>query len=103
MRLSKFLSYICRHGAEKKGLQLHSGETQHLPALPHPLHPNCDAGGFVSVPATLRLCQGFNEDDVRRVVANCPKQRFALREDAETGELQIRANQGHTMKVRNRC
>ena len=27
VRLSKFLSYICRHGAEERGLTVHSGET----------------------------------------------------------------------------
>lgn len=26
VKLSKFLSYVCRHGAEKEGLQLHDGE-----------------------------------------------------------------------------
>lgn len=25
VRLSKFLSYVCRHGAEKEGIQLHEG------------------------------------------------------------------------------
>ena len=55
------------------------------------------------MPAILSLkgaASGRTEEDVRRVVANCPKQRFALRDDPETGELQIRANQGHSMKVR---
>jgi len=26
VKLSKFLSYICRHGSEKVGLQVHDGE-----------------------------------------------------------------------------
>ena len=41
----------------------------------------------------------YSEDDVRRVVANCSKNRFALRDDPNTGMLQIRANQGHTIQV----
>ena len=47
--------------------------------------------------------RGFVEEDVRRVVANCPKQRFLLREDPTqcAGQLMIRANQGHSMEVRS--
>ena len=58
--------------------------------------------GFVSVSAilSLRRREGYSSADVQRVVAECPKQRFALREDPATGELQIRANQGHSVKVR---
>ena len=41
----------------------------------------------------------YSEEDVRRVVSNCSKSRFALQEDPQTGMLQIRANQGHTMQV----
>ena len=41
----------------------------------------------------------YSEDDVRRVVASCSKNRFALQEDPSTGMLQIRANQGHTIQV----
>ena len=26
VKLSKFLSYVCRHGAEKEGIQVHAGE-----------------------------------------------------------------------------
>ena len=55
----------------------------------------------MTVPDILSLQQGrqYSEEDVRRVVGNCPKQRFALREHAQTGQLQIRANQGHSMQV----
>ena len=45
----------------------------------------------------------YSEEDVRRVVANCPKERFKLREDPENGELQIRANQGHSIQVTGTC
>ncbi len=47
----------------------------------------------------------FTVEDVRRVVANCPKQRFALKEgegegDSASGkQLLIRANQGHTLQA----
>ena len=60
-----------------------------------------NAGGFVSVSDILSTRQGSNysEEDVRRVVSNCSKSRFALQEDPQTGILQIRANQGHTMQV----
>lgn len=59
------------------------------------------AGGFLEVSSVLaiRSKEGFTLEDVQRVVDNCPKQRFALREDTSTGELQIRANQGHSMEV----
>ena len=56
----------------------------------------------MSVSSALRLSKDsarFTAEDVKRIVANCPKQRFALRDDPATGELQIRANQGHSMEV----
>lgn len=55
----------------------------------------------MSVSDILSTRQGskYSEDDVKRVVANCPKSRFALQEDPKTGLLQIRANQGHTIQV----
>ena len=34
-----------------------------------------------------------------RVVDTCPLQRFTLRRDPQSGQLQIRANFGHSMKV----
>ena len=54
------------------------------------------------MPELLALPKGrsFVEEDVRRVVANCPKQRFLLKE-MEGGPLMIRANQGHSMEVCN--
>ena len=47
----------------------------------------------------LSLPEGrdYSQEDVRRVVANSDKQRFALKEEA--GQLWIRANQGHSMEV----
>ena len=47
--------------------------------------------------------RGFTEGDVRRVVAENEKKRFALKEEGEGegegGRLLIRANQGHSMEV----
>lgn len=81
IQLSKALSYILRHGAAKEGLQM----TQ----------------GFIFVDDLLRLrqFQRYSEDDVKKVVAENDKKRFALRNDPATDRLQIRANQGHTMEV----
>lgn len=42
--------------------------------------------------------RGYSEADVRRVVSDNDKQRFALKE-SEGGSLWIRANQGHSMEV----
>ena len=47
----------------------------------------------------LRQFQRYSEDDVKKVVAENDKKRFALKNDPETDRLQIRANQGHTMEV----
>ena len=81
MKLSKFLSYICRHGAEKEGIPIRDG-------------------GFLNVHEVLsKSREQYSKEDVERVVAQCSKQRFALRNDPITGSLQIRANQGHTIPV----
>ncbi|XP_068682078.1 tRNA 2'-phosphotransferase 1-like isoform X5 [Montipora foliosa] len=81
VKLSRALSYILRHGAAREGLQM--------------------TEGFVFVDDLLKLRQfkHYCEDDIRQVVANNDKQRFALRDDPSTKRLQIRANQGHTMQV----
>ena len=41
-------------------------------------------------------------EDVSRIVAADQKQRYALLEDHD-GALWIRANQGHSLKVRHVC
>ena len=66
--------------------------------------PQLYTGGFVRVSEVLSLRRnkdGFKMEDVHRVVANCPKQRFALKE--EEGQLLIRANQGHTLQASANC
>ena len=57
--------------------------------------------GFVFVDELLKLRQfcRYSEDDVRKVVDENDKKRFALRNDPSTDRLQIRANQGHTLEV----
>ncbi len=55
----------------------------------------------VSEVLSLRQGKQWSEEDVRRVVAANDKQRFALRQ-ASDGQLQIRANQGHTIPVGTR-
>ena len=66
----------------------------------HCTHTPMSVGGFVPVSAILSHRRGkqYTEEDVRRVVTNCPKSRFTLMEDA--GQLLIRANQGHSIQVR---
>ncbi|XP_015272325.1 PREDICTED: tRNA 2'-phosphotransferase 1 [Gekko japonicus] len=82
VRLSKALSYALRHGADKLGL--HMGPD-----------------GFVDIAEVLRLPQfkAWTLDDVQRVVETNDKQRFAVRPHPSDGHPQIRANQGHSLKV----
>ena len=47
----------------------------------------------------LRQFQRYSEDDIKKVVADNDKKRFALRNDPVTDRLQVRANQGHTLEV----
>ncbi|XP_061173981.1 uncharacterized protein LOC133183065 isoform X2 [Saccostrea echinata] len=78
--LSKKLSFILRHGAEKMGFKF----------MP---------GGFLWVDDILRRneYQRFTVEDVKYVVATNDKKRFTLEE--ENGHLKIRANQGHSVEV----
>ncbi|KAJ6654251.1 hypothetical protein lerEdw1_007348 [Lerista edwardsae] len=82
IHLSKALSYALRHGAKKLGL--HMGPD-----------------GFVDMAEILRLPQfkAWSLADVERIVETNDKQRFALRPHPSEGQLQIRANQGHSLKV----
>ncbi|XP_053361686.1 tRNA 2'-phosphotransferase 1 [Clarias gariepinus] len=82
VRLSKALSYALRHGAAKMGL-------------------NMGSDGFVFVDELLAHGQfrSFALEDVERVATTNDKQRFKLQNHPESGRLQIRANQGHTVQV----
>jgi RNA:NAD 2'-phosphotransferase (TPT1/KptA family) len=59
--------------------------------------------GFMFVDEMLGLPQlkRFTEDDVKQVVETNDKQRFKLELDVDTQRLKIRANQGHSVAVRN--
>ncbi|RYG53572.1 RNA 2'-phosphotransferase [archaeon] len=79
VRVSKALSYFLRHAAASHGLHM-------------------SADGYVPLHEVLALprLRGTTEEQVRDIVAACPKQRFSLSTD-ETGATLIRANQGHSL------
>ncbi|XP_052701513.1 uncharacterized protein LOC128178411 isoform X2 [Crassostrea angulata] len=78
--LSKKLSFILRHGAEKMGFKM----------MP---------GGFLWVDEILRRNEyrDFTVEDIKHIVETNDKQRFSLAD--ENGRLKIRANQGHSVEV----
>ncbi|XP_053735818.1 tRNA 2'-phosphotransferase 1 isoform X1 [Synchiropus splendidus] len=84
VRLSKSLSYVLRHGASQMGLHL-------------------STDGFLYVDDLLAHPQfhSYSLEDVQRVVDTNDKQRFKLRPHTQDGRLQIRANQGHTVQVKD--
>merc|ERR1711963_1070591 len=83
VRLSKALSWLLRHNAEKEGFVFLEG-------------------GFLPVQEVLKHKRfrggGYTLEDVQAVVAECPKQRFSLKTSQE-GALLIRANQGHSIST----
>jgi len=83
VRLSKALSWLLRHNAEKEGFVFLEG-------------------GFLPVQDVLKHKRfrggGYTLEDVQAVVAECPKQRFSLK-TSEEGSLLIRANQGHSIST----
>ncbi|CAH2041218.1 unnamed protein product, partial [Iphiclides podalirius] len=83
VHLSKSLSWLLRHGAIKEGLALsHEGYLPVEELLQHKIFK----GKYVIA-------------DIERVVANNDKQRFKLRWNTDKNILEIKANQGHTIKV----
>ena len=80
VRVSKFLSLVLRHKPEKAGLAL-------------------DREGWVSVSRLLEASEAhglrLTPDELREVVRANDKQRFSFSPDG----LNIRANQGHSVKV----
>lgn len=84
VRLSKALSYVLRHGANQMGFKL-------------------STDGFLFVEDILSHPQfrSYSLDDVKRVVEKNDKQRFKLQPHPENGRLQIRANQGHSVQVKD--
>jgi len=79
IQLSKTMSYLLRHGAEKEQLKI-------------------SEDGYVLMEDLLshRQCKRFTVEDVHWVVKNNDKQRFRIKEENE--KEYIRANQGHSMK-----
>ena len=81
VKLSKSLSYILRHGAEKEGIAL-------------------DAQGFASVDDLLKLPQlrRFTLANIELAVSSNEKQRFTLKR-SDSGKMLIRATQGHSIQL----
>lgn len=79
-RLSKLLTWILRHKAIDFGLKV-------------------DPDGYVLLDDLLKLdkMKGVTLEQVKKVVENNDKQRFALTE--KNSQLYIRANQGHNKRV----
>ena len=79
-QLSKYLSYVLRHRPDEIGIEL-------------------DDAGWISVDELLEAMRGDGKDVtiamLQHVVSTNSKRRFAFNED----QSQIRANQGHSIKV----
>ncbi|XP_071142453.1 tRNA 2'-phosphotransferase 1-like [Mytilus edulis] len=83
IHLSKALSFILRHNAERQGYKM----------MP---------GGFIYVDEILKRqsnLRDYNHEDVKLVVETNGKKRFYMEPDRETGKMKIRANQGHSIDV----
>eukprot|EP00124_Ichthyophonus_hoferi_P003064 Ihof_evm5s243 gene=Ihof_evmTU5s243 len=80
VQLSRKLSKTLRHKAAEQNIPMRSD-------------------GYVLVSTLLghREYKGFTLEEIKEVVANSDKQRYCLAE--EDGQLWIRANQGHSVKV----
>jgi putative RNA 2'-phosphotransferase len=80
VKTSKFLSLVLRHRPELIGIKL-------------------DSSGWVPVAELLEACAAYGEalteEQLRFVVENNDKKRFALSDDG----LMIRASQGHSVRV----
>ncbi|XP_077302664.1 tRNA 2'-phosphotransferase 1-like isoform X1 [Arctopsyche grandis] len=82
VKLSKGLVWLLRHNAVKEGLLI-------------------DAEGYVDVNEVLKhriFKKKCNVDDIKNIVENNDKQRFKLRNNPNTNQLQIKATQGHSLK-----
>ena len=86
--LSRVLTAVLRHKAIKMGLKM-------------------DSAGYVKLDDILALLsvkkdpgKQLTEEDVRRVVSECKKQRFSMRQ-GDDGCAYIRATQGHSIKGLN--
>lgn len=81
VRTSKALSYLLRHAALKEALPIRDD-------------------GYISVTEVLahKSMRNVELELIREIVATCPKQRYRLNE--ENGILLIRANQGHSIEIK---
>lgn len=81
VELSKLLSWILRHGANELRLPI-------------------DKNGYIDVDVILSnqrfISKKFSLNEIRNVVTNDRKQRFAL-DTLPNGKIRIKANQGHSM------
>ncbi|EDV96702.1 GH16409 [Drosophila grimshawi] len=83
VQLSKQLSWLLRHGAQKEGLTI-------------------QPDGFVSINEILkhsRFGSQYTREKLRQIVSTDAKQRYTLRSNPLTGAEEIRANQGHSLKA----
>lgn len=82
VELSKLMSWILRHGANKEAL---------------PIDTNT---GFIDVDVMLKhrefISKRYTLDEIKSVVSNDRKQRFTL-DIQPNGKIRIKANQGHSM------
>ncbi|ELP92035.1 tRNA 2'-phosphotransferase, putative [Entamoeba invadens IP1] len=81
IEVSKTISYLLRHGAQK----------EHLPM---------DESGWVKMTDLLsnRQMSGISQETICRIVATNSKQRFTIEGDGQ--DMKIRANQGHSIDVK---
>ena len=95
MALSKGLSWLLRHHLELVFDHLTSANVEEE-------IEEAKATGYVDIQAVLKLqkFKAYSLADVQEVVAINDKQRFSIRErPGHPDVLQIRANQGHSIKV----
>ncbi len=93
--LSKTLSWLLRHGAASVGLRLREDGFARLDdvlAVPRVAH-------FAPSLARIQEVRGPPPCPFAQIVANDAKQRYRLQQD-DAGAWWIRANQGHTLRVR---
>ena len=77
---ARSITYLLRHGAKKEKVPIRED-------------------GFVSINDILswKKVSGITVEEIREIVAECPKRRFLLVEEPEG--IFLRANQGHTLEV----
>ena len=93
IRLSKSLAWLLRHHIELTYEYLDTEEVE-----------DTKDSGFVNCEAILRLprFKGYTTSDIKTVCELNDKQRFAIRNHPrKENTLQIRANQGHSVKTIN--